>query len=83
LRRRGLELPLASINFIIADVEAVRDRSEQACYTVRKTIDLDLGGGGSGYYFGETVPGMPVSIHPVSADAELRAPRALPEPVAA
>jgi hypothetical protein len=78
---QGVELPLASIDFIVADVEAVRHRFEQAGYAVRQTIDLS--GGGSGYYFGETVQGMPVSIFPASADAELRAPRALSEMVAA
>jgi hypothetical protein len=75
----GVELPLASIDFIVPDAEAVRERFEQAGYAVRKTIHLS--GGGTGYYFGETIQGMPVSIYPISADAELRTPR-LSTPVA-
>jgi len=75
----GVERPLASIDFVVADVEAVRARFEQAGYAVRKTIDLQ--DGGSGYYFGETLQGMPVAIYPVSADAELRTPRALSQAV--
>lgn len=77
----GIELPLASIDFVVADVEATREKFEQAGYAVRKTIAL--AGGESGYYFGETIDGMPVSIYPVAADAELRAPRAISEVVTA
>jgi hypothetical protein len=62
-------------------VEATRARFEDAGYAVRLTFDLSSGG--VGYYFGETVQGMPVSIYPVSADAELRAPRELTEAVGA
>lgn len=73
----GVELPLASIDFVVDDVKAVRDRFEQAGYKVRKTITL--ANGDSGYYFGETIHRMPVSIYPISADPELRTPRALAE----
>jgi hypothetical protein len=68
----GVERPLASIDFIVADVEQVKSRFESAGHAVRYSIPLSSGG--HGYYFGETVQGMPVAIYPTTADAELRTP---------
>jgi hypothetical protein len=73
----GVERPLASIDFVVEDVEAVRRRFEEAGYKVRHSIPLSSGG--HGYYFGETVQAMPVSLYPITADAELRDPRAISE----
>jgi catechol 2,3-dioxygenase-like lactoylglutathione lyase family enzyme len=75
----GVERPLASIDFVVDDVEAARRRFEEAGYKVRHSIPLSSGG--HGYYFGETVQAMPVSLYPIAADAELRDPRAISEPV--
>jgi catechol 2,3-dioxygenase-like lactoylglutathione lyase family enzyme len=77
----GVERPLASIDFVVDDVEAARRRFEEAGYKVRHSIPLSSGG--NGYYFGETVQAMPVSLYPVSADAELRDPHVISERVEA
>jgi hypothetical protein len=77
----GVERPLASIDFVVDDVEATRRRFEEAGYKVRHSIPLSSGG--HGYYLGETVQAMPVSLYPIAADAELRDPRAISESVAA
>lgn len=71
----GIERPLASIDFVVDDIEAARGRFEEAGYRVRHSIKL--ASGGTGYYFGETVQAMPVSLYPMAADVELREPRAL------
>lgn len=65
----GVELPLASIEFMHHDVEAARSRFEAAGYAVRQT--RPLASGGNAYYFGPTLQGMPVTLYPVSADAEI------------
>jgi hypothetical protein len=65
----GIERPLASIDFIHHDVEGARARFEAAGYAVRHARPLKSGG--NAYYFGETVQGMPVSLYPVAADAEI------------
>jgi hypothetical protein len=65
----GVELPLASIEFIHHDVEAARARFEAAGYAVRHT--RPLASGGNAYYFGPTVQGMPVTLYPVGGDAEI------------
>jgi len=77
----GVERPLASIDFTVEDIEDVRRRFEDAGYPVLQTIPLLSGG--NGYYFGKTVQNMPVSLYPITADAELREPRRISEPAAA
>jgi hypothetical protein len=75
----GIDRPLASIDIIHHDVEAARARFEAAGYTVKHK--RPLASGGHAYYFGETVQGMPVTIYPVSADAEITgaSPARVPE----
>ena len=63
------ELPLASIEFAMDDVEQARARFEAAGYPVRYTRPLYSGG--NAYYFGATVQRMPISIYPASADQEI------------
>lgn len=65
----GIERPLASIDIIVADVEAARARFEAAGFAVKHSISL--ASGGTAYFVGETVEGMPVTLYPVTADAEL------------
>ena len=65
----GIERPLASIDFIHDDVEGARKRFETAGYPVKLT--RPLAAGGNAYYFGDTVQGMPVTLYPESADAEI------------
>jgi hypothetical protein len=65
----GIDLPLASIDIIHDDVEAARARFEAAGYGVKHTRPLVSGG--SAYYFGATVQGMPITLYPVGADAEI------------
>ncbi|MAT50718.1 MAG: hypothetical protein CMK32_05990 [Porticoccaceae bacterium] len=65
----GVEMPLASIDFMVDDVEAVRERFEAAGYPVKHTRKLKSGG--NAYYFGATVQGMPVLIYPAVADSEM------------
>ncbi len=77
----GIERPLASIDFVVKDVEATRRQFEEAGYPVRHSITLRSGA--TGYYFGSTVQAMPVSIYPIAADAELRSPGTIAEPIGA
>lgn len=63
------EPPLVSIDFMVDDVEAVRERFVAAGFPVRH--ERALRSGGSAYYFGVTVQHMPVSIYPAAADAEM------------
>jgi hypothetical protein len=65
----GLEMPLAAIEFMHDDIEAARRRFVAAGYAV--VAERPLVSGGSAYYFGATVQGMPVSIYPAAADAEI------------
>ncbi len=65
----GTELPLAAIEFMHDDVEAARQRFVDAGYPVRH--ERKLASGGSAYYFGATVQGMPVVLYPAAADAEI------------
>jgi hypothetical protein len=65
----SLERPLLSIDIMHDDVEAARRRFEEAGYPVK--LARPLASGGTAYYFGETVQGMPVSLYPVAADAEI------------
>lgn len=65
----GVDLPLASIEFMHHDVEGARARFEAAGYAVRHS--RTLASGGHAYYFGATVQGMPVTLYPVGADAEI------------
>lgn len=77
----GIERPLASIDFVVEDVEATRRRFEEAGYKVRHSIAL--ASGGTGYFLGSTVQDMPVGIYPISADAELGSPVAIGESIGA
>jgi hypothetical protein len=65
----SLERPLLSIDIMHDDVEAARRRFEEAGYPVK--LARPLVSGGKAYYFGETVQGMPVSLYPAAADAEI------------
>jgi hypothetical protein len=65
----SIERPLVSIDLMHDDVEAARRRFEEAGYPVK--LARPLVSGGKAYYFGETVQGMPVSLYPVTADAEI------------
>lgn len=65
----GIERPLASVDILHGDVEGARARFEQAGFAVQHSIPL--ASGGTAYFFGETVEGMPITLYPVTADAEL------------
>jgi len=65
----GIERPLAAIEMIVGDVEGTRTRFEAAGYGVRHSRPLRSGG--TAYYFGPTVQGLPISIYPQAADAEM------------
>jgi hypothetical protein len=65
----GVERPLASLDMMDSDVEAARARFEAAGYKVRHT--RALASGGNAYYFGGTVQGLPITLYPQSADAEM------------
>lgn len=65
----GVEGPLASVDFIVGDVEAARERFEAAGFRARD--ELRLGSGGKAYFFGPTVEGFPVTVYPQAADAEM------------
>ena len=65
----GIERPLASIDLIHDDIEGARARFEAAGYVVKHKRALATGG--HAYYFGATVQGMPVTLYPVTADAEI------------
>jgi hypothetical protein len=67
--RDGVERPLAAIDFMHDDVEAARERFVAAGYPVLHA--RSLASGGKAYYFGATVQGMPVSLYPAAADAEI------------
>lgn len=60
---------LLSVDIIHPDVEAARARLEAAGFAVRDTRVLKSGG--RAYHFGPTVQGFPLSIYPVTADAEM------------
>ncbi len=66
----GIERPLVSVDILHHDVEGARGRFEQAGFAVRHSIPL--ASGGTAYHFGETVEGMPITLYPVTADAELQ-----------
>jgi len=65
----GMRGSLASVDIIHGDVEAARGKLEAAGYAVRHR--RTLASGGYAYHFGATVEGFPISIYPVSADAEM------------
>jgi hypothetical protein len=65
----GTERPLASLDMMHGDVEAAKARFEAAGYAVRHTRPLSSGG--NAYYFGATVQGLPITLYPQSADAEI------------
>ena len=67
----GIERPLAAVDILHDDVEAARARFEAAGHMVRHRAAL--ASGGTGYFFGETVHGLPIALYPVSADAGLGA----------
>lgn len=65
----GIELPLASVDMLIGDVEATKAKFEAAGYSVKYT--RPLASGGNAYYFGATVQGFPITLYPETADAEI------------
>jgi hypothetical protein len=65
----GIELPLASLDMMHGDVEGARARFEAAGFRVRHVRALKSGG--NAYYFGATVQGLPITLYPESADAEM------------
>lgn len=65
----NIERPLAAVEILHADVETARTRLEAAGYPVLHRIPL--ASGGQAYFFGATVHGLPLTLYPVSADAEL------------
>ncbi|WP_454882526.1 hypothetical protein [Sphingomonas oryzagri] len=65
----GLELPLAALDMMHGDVEAARRRFEAAGFKVRCARALKSGG--NAYFFGATVQGLPITLYPESADAEM------------
>ncbi len=65
----GIGGALASVDIVHHDVEAARAKLEAAGFAVRHR--QPLASGGHAYYFGPTVQGFPLSIYPVSGDAEM------------
>ncbi|CAH0356868.1 hypothetical protein [Sphingobium sp. CECT 9361] len=63
------EAPLAAVNIGYDDVEAAKDRLEAAGYPV--LYQQAMKSGGTAYHFGKAFHGMPLFIHPSSADAEM------------
>jgi hypothetical protein len=61
--------PLAAIQFMVDDVEAIRQRLETGGYPVRHTRHLKSGG--NAYYFGSVIQDMPLGIYPATADSEI------------
>ncbi|MBA2933708.1 hypothetical protein HZF05_06305 [Sphingomonas sp. CGMCC 1.13654] len=64
-----LELPLAAIDVMHGDVESARRGFEAAGFKVRHARALQSGG--HAYFFGPTVQGLPITLYPESADAEM------------
>jgi len=65
----GINSALASVDIVHHDVETARAGLEAAGFAVR--YRQKLASGGYAYYFGPTVQGFPLSIYPVSGDAEM------------
>lgn len=63
------EEPLAAINIGYDDVEEPRARLEAAGYAVASKTSLKSGG--YAYHFGKAFHGVPLCIHPSTADAEM------------
>lgn len=74
----GMEGPLASIDMLHGDVEAARQRFEDAGYEVKHKRELSSGG--TAYFFGETVEKFPITIYPATADAEILGEAKVGEP---
>lgn len=74
----GMEGPLLSVDLLHHDVEGTRQRFEAAGYAVRQRRALSSGG--TAYYFGGTVEGFPITLYPVTADAEILGRADLREP---
>jgi hypothetical protein len=65
----GTEGALASVDMMHHDVEGARVRLEGAGFAVRHSRALKSGG--HAYYFGPTVAGLPLTLYPQAADAEM------------
>jgi hypothetical protein len=63
------ESRLASVDLLVGDVEATKAKFEAKGFAVKHT--RPLASGGKAYYFGATVQGLPLTLYPVSADAEI------------
>jgi hypothetical protein len=60
---------LAAIELMYNDVASVRKRMEKAGYAVvHRRV---LRSGGEAYYFGSAFHGVPLSVYPAAADAEI------------
>lgn len=60
---------LASVDMMHDDVEGARAKLEAAGFAVRHARALKTGG--HAYYFGPTVAGLPLTLYPAAADAEM------------
>lgn len=63
------ESALLSVDIVHPDVEAARAKLDAAGFVVR--VARPLASGGHAYHFGPTVQGFPLSVYPVTADAEM------------
>jgi hypothetical protein len=66
---RHFQSPLAAIEIMYDDVEQARTKLEKAGYAI--VHNRPLKSGGSSYYFGSSFHGLPLSIYPKAADAEI------------
>lgn len=65
----GVERPLVSVDLLHRDVEGAKQKLAAAGFRPRHTRSLSSGG--DAYYFGPTVEGLPITLFPETADAEL------------